>query len=232
MSRQTMRWGPEVHEDILISVFHHISFSGSDFAKIMGDLSAKGYVFSESALRKIQAQSPLCPSKSIPHPTHKKLIRAMAKPTRGWDAKAHEALLLAFMDVFKPTKAIITSVTENMKTQGYSYSYDAINQHVQKLRKNRDMGGLAKAPGSEGGTPVKKTPTKGATRQRKTPSKRGIKELSPVDDDEEVQNLKREISDDEEFEDEKPPVKKGMKRGKKEPAPFAGEGVFDNVDEI
>lgn len=47
-------------------------------------------------------------------------------PKRGWDAQSHEALLLAFIEEFKPTKAIITQVTERMQSFGYTYSYDAI----------------------------------------------------------------------------------------------------------
>lgn len=48
------------------------------------------------------------------------------KTTRGWDANSHEALLLAFIDEIKPNKAMITNVTERMKAQGYTYSFDAI----------------------------------------------------------------------------------------------------------
>lgn len=51
MSRQTMRWGPEVHQDILITLFQHASLTANDWSKVMEDLRAKGYTFSESALR-------------------------------------------------------------------------------------------------------------------------------------------------------------------------------------
>ncbi|EQL02149.1 hypothetical protein G6O67_001484 [Ophiocordyceps sinensis] len=148
MSRQTMRWGPEVHEDILITLFQHINLASSDWAKVMDDLRDKGYTFTESALR----------------------------------------------------------------------------QHVQKLRKGRDLSGVANAAGG-GGTPTKTTPSKAGGRGRKTPSKRGNKELTPVEDDEEVKNLKREAPDVE--------IKKETpknKRFKAEPVP---EPVSDDCgDEI
>ncbi|PHH65167.1 hypothetical protein CDD81_3298 [Ophiocordyceps australis] len=50
-ARQVMKWGPDVHEDILIAVFKHVSFGSDTVAAIMQDLRAKGYAFSESALR-------------------------------------------------------------------------------------------------------------------------------------------------------------------------------------
>lgn len=51
------------------------------------------------------------------------------KGTRGWDASAHEDLLLCLMDEVKPNKAIITSVTSKMTAKGYTYSYDAIKYY-------------------------------------------------------------------------------------------------------
>lgn len=48
------------------------------------------------------------------------------KLTRGWDAQSHEDLLLCFIDEFKPGKPVLQSITERMKDQGYSYSYDAV----------------------------------------------------------------------------------------------------------
>ncbi|PTB67510.1 hypothetical protein BBK36DRAFT_3520 [Trichoderma citrinoviride] len=49
--RQLMRWTPEVHQDILIAVFHNLSLCPEDWAKVMADLKDMGYSFSESALR-------------------------------------------------------------------------------------------------------------------------------------------------------------------------------------
>ena len=48
------------------------------------------------------------------------------KTSRGWDATSHEDLLLSLIDEFKPSKAIITQVTERMRQRGYTYSYDAV----------------------------------------------------------------------------------------------------------
>lgn len=48
------------------------------------------------------------------------------KPTRGWDATSHEALLLCIIDEVKGGKAFMTEVTKKMQDRGYTYSYDAI----------------------------------------------------------------------------------------------------------
>ncbi|KAM4059914.1 hypothetical protein HRG_002467 [Hirsutella rhossiliensis] len=146
------------------------------------------------------------------------------KTTRGWDANSHEALLLAFIEEIKPNKGMITLVTERMKAMGYTYSYDAINQHVQKLRKGRDLSGIVNAS-SGGGTPTKTTPSKAGGRQKKTPSKRSNRELTPVEDDDEVKNLKREAPDAE-VKMETPK----NKRVKKEPVPEPASD--DSEDEI
>lgn len=58
------------------------------------------------------------------------------------------------------------------------------------------MSGISKAA-SGAATPTKTTPAKPTSaRKRKTPSKKNTKELTPVDDDDEVKNLKRELSED------------------------------------
>ena len=50
-TRQMMRWDPKVHEDILISMFQHLQLSGDQWSKVMTDLRALGYTFTDSALR-------------------------------------------------------------------------------------------------------------------------------------------------------------------------------------
>ncbi|KAM0247362.1 hypothetical protein ACHAQJ_009870 [Trichoderma viride] len=42
---------PNVHEDILISMFYNLTLSSEDWAKVMADLKEMGYTFSEGALR-------------------------------------------------------------------------------------------------------------------------------------------------------------------------------------
>ncbi|PHH70004.1 hypothetical protein CDD80_6320 [Ophiocordyceps camponoti-rufipedis] len=49
--RQVMRWTPEVHEDILLAIFQHLTLSAADFESIVADLRERGYSFTESALR-------------------------------------------------------------------------------------------------------------------------------------------------------------------------------------
>ncbi|KAI5466912.1 hypothetical protein BGZ63DRAFT_398537 [Mariannaea sp. PMI_226] len=50
-NRQTMKWDANVHQDILIVLFQHIKLSSQDWEKIMNDLHAMDYTFTESALR-------------------------------------------------------------------------------------------------------------------------------------------------------------------------------------
>ncbi|PNY28836.1 Uncharacterized protein TCAP_01245 [Tolypocladium capitatum] len=219
-----MKWDPVVHEDLLIAMFQHISLTSEHWAKVMNELRAKGYEFSENALRWSNCQlhlishhprQPISPPtaglfsffssssltehlKQLPPGLHTQHTLQAIMPSRGWDATSHEALLLAFIDKIKPNKAMVTLVTERMKEMGYTYSYDAINQHVQKLRKNRDVSGINKAAGGTT-TPTKTTPSKPTSaRKRKTPSRKNAKELTPFDDEEEVKHLlKRELSDEE-----------------------------------
>ena len=49
--RQVQKWDPSVHEDILISLFQHLSLSAGEWAALMNDMQAKGYTFTEGALR-------------------------------------------------------------------------------------------------------------------------------------------------------------------------------------
>lgn len=49
--RNTQKWDAKVHEDILIEVFHNVTIPSGEIQKLMTGLAAKGYTFSESALR-------------------------------------------------------------------------------------------------------------------------------------------------------------------------------------
>ncbi|KAG5747669.1 hypothetical protein H9Q72_009131 [Fusarium xylarioides] len=139
------------------------------------------------------------------------------KPTRGWDAASHEDLLLALLEEIKPNKADLTNVAEKMRSKGYSYSYDAINQHVQKLRKNRDTAAIQNSGGSENGTPRKraagtKTPAKRAPSKRKA-----TKSTSVVDEDEDLEDEKMQLKMETDDMEEELMSPKGAKRTKSEP---------------
>jgi hypothetical protein len=45
------RWDAHTHEDILLALFQHVKIPTSDIQKVMGELRAKGYTFTENALR-------------------------------------------------------------------------------------------------------------------------------------------------------------------------------------
>lgn len=62
-----------------------------------------------------------------PNPAPSSSIIVMSgKPSRGWDANSHEDLLLTLLEEIKPSRAVLTSVSERMREKGYSYSFDAI----------------------------------------------------------------------------------------------------------
>ncbi|KAF4441926.1 hypothetical protein F53441_11886 [Fusarium austroafricanum] len=117
---------------------------------------------------------------------------ANGKPARGWDAGSHEDLLLALLEEIKPSKADLTNVAEKMRAKGYSYSYDAINQHVQKLRKNRDTSAIQNSGGSEPATPRKRAAT-GTKAPKRTPKKKAVKSASIADDDEDREDEKMQL---------------------------------------
>ncbi|RDA90177.1 hypothetical protein CP533_1030 [Ophiocordyceps camponoti-saundersi (nom. inval.)] len=192
-NRQVMKWNAEIDQQILLAFFQHVTMTAGDWDNVMNELRSGGFTFSESALRS-----------------------AAFFYLPGWDAVAHEALLLCILDEVKPNKAMLTQVTARMKDAGFTYSYDAINQHIQKLRRNRGTGNSGNgAPG----TPSKATAAGG----KKTPSKRNKKELSPMsnndDDDDNVATMKREADADVEMPEEKKPVKKRVKRETKQKTP-------------
>ncbi|KAK0766921.1 hypothetical protein N5P37_000651 [Trichoderma harzianum] len=214
---ELMKWTPQVHEDILVSVFYNLTLSTEDWAKVMNDLKEMGYTFSESALRtksalnslyactslhftaswrraKNRQNNLLPPIYSCPLFSSGNASTSGNKPTRGWDAAAHEALLLCVIDEVKGGKAFLTEVTRKMQARGYSYSYDAINQHVQKLRKNRDTTALTGPTDSGAGSAKTPTPRKSATpRKRRTPKK----EMITDEDDDMNLKLEEAIEDEE-----------------------------------
>ncbi|UPK90501.1 hypothetical protein LCI18_001436 [Fusarium solani-melongenae] len=138
------------------------------------------------------------------------------KPSRGWDANSHEDLLLTLLEEIKPSRAILTSVSERMREKGYSYSFDAINQHVQKLRKNRDTNA------SNALTAIQTAGTGSATttpRKKATPRKRKNAKNTPAeDDDAEDEKMKLKQENDDEGGDELVSPSP-MKRAKRTPKP-------------
>ncbi|CAI6096914.1 unnamed protein product [Clonostachys chloroleuca] len=150
-----------------------------------------------------------------------KMSNTPSKKARGWDENSHLDLLLCFIYETKATKAVITNITERMKLMGHTYSFDAIKyslaQHVQKLRKQKDISSIQNAGGIETptkGTPSKATPRKGASAKKaagKGSRKRFASDDSEIDDD----DFKKEegLSDI-----ERSPSKKPVKRVKKEPS--------------
>ncbi|KFH43422.1 hypothetical protein ACRE_058310 [Hapsidospora chrysogenum ATCC 11550] len=174
-TRNTHRWDQKTHEDILLEIFVTLTIPPAELQKVVAGLHAKGYTFSENALR---------------HPPFVIMVR-------GWDATSHEALLMCLIDEVKPNKALLTEVTKRMNDAGWSYSYDAINQHIQKLRKNRDTTAISNAAAGNSaaatGTPKKAAaPKKVAATPRKkaTPKKSKAKvDASDVEDDEDFEKL-------------------------------------------
>ncbi|GAO14255.1 hypothetical protein UVI_02001140 [Ustilaginoidea virens] len=46
-----IRWDETVHQDVLMAIFQHVSFSAAQSNSIMAELADRGYTFTESALR-------------------------------------------------------------------------------------------------------------------------------------------------------------------------------------
>ncbi|XWW98638.1 hypothetical protein V2A60_006638 [Cordyceps javanica] len=90
------------------------------------------------------------------------------KPTRGWNANSNEALLFALIEEIRPNKDMVNAIVSRMNAMGYTYTFHAVNQHIQKLRKVRDTSTLnGSGDGSAPATPRKGTPRKTPTSSRK-----------------------------------------------------------------
>ncbi|CAG2007799.1 unnamed protein product [Fusarium graminearum] len=90
------------------------------------------------------------------------------------------------------TPAIKESIEEYLKTRGYTTSFDAVRQHVQKLRKNRDTAAIQNA-GSDTATPRKARATAPKTPKRAPKRKAPAKSASIADDDEDLEDMKMQL---------------------------------------
>ncbi|UNI20057.1 hypothetical protein JDV02_006184 [Purpureocillium takamizusanense] len=126
-----------------------------------------------------------------------------------WNPTVHEDILIAIFQHVNLSTVNWSSIMNDMRGKGYTFTEGALRQHVQKLRKNRDMSALEGAAEDNGATPTKPAAAnKRGGRGRKAVSKKNVREYSPVDDTEEKLQLKREASDDEDTLDVETPVKK------------------------
>ncbi|KAH8178046.1 hypothetical protein LIA77_03128 [Sarocladium implicatum] len=78
------------------------------------------------------------------------------KPGRGWSEKAHEDLLVSVLENFKPSTVELKALTTRMETLGYTYSFDAVKQHVAKLRKAHETSKNGSTPNTPKKTPAKR----------------------------------------------------------------------------
>lgn len=49
--RAVMKWDAEAHEDMLLCIFKHCNLGSENMAKVLADMHAKGYTFTENAFR-------------------------------------------------------------------------------------------------------------------------------------------------------------------------------------
>uniref|UniRef100_A0A8H7TSS5 Uncharacterized protein n=1 Tax=Bionectria ochroleuca TaxID=29856 RepID=A0A8H7TSS5_BIOOC len=109
-------------------------------------------------------------------------------------------------------------IVQYLNNCGHSVTWEGIRQHVQKLRKSKDISSIQNAGGLDTptkGTPSKATPRKGASAKKATGKgsrKRFASDDSEIDDD----DFKKEEGLSEV---ERSPSKKPVKRVKKEPSP-------------
>ncbi|RGP66839.1 hypothetical protein FLONG3_8711 [Fusarium longipes] len=137
-----------------------------------------------------------------------------SKSARGWNATSHEDLLLALLEEMKPNRAILTNVADKMRTKGYSYSFDAINQHVQKLRKNRDTSGIQNC-GSETATPRKPRAAAAPKAPKRTPKRKApTKSASIAEDEDDLEDMKLQLKIEEDMGDDDLLSPKGNKRAR------------------
>ncbi|KPM37195.1 hypothetical protein AK830_g9352 [Neonectria ditissima] len=145
-------------------------------------------------------------------------IRTMAgRQTMKWDANVHEDILICLFQHLKLSTTDWTSVMNDLKVMGYTFTESALRQHVQKLRRNRDADGVQATVG--GSSPATSTPRAKATpRKRATPAKKSkaMANLEEEDEQNEKLNLKLEMDSDQE---EPFTPKRPAKRAKVTPKP-------------
>lgn len=49
--RAVMKWDAEAHKDMLLCIFKHCNLGNENMAKVLADMHAKGYTFTENAFR-------------------------------------------------------------------------------------------------------------------------------------------------------------------------------------
>ncbi|EXK97455.1 hypothetical protein FOQG_02646 [Fusarium oxysporum f. sp. raphani 54005] len=114
------------------------------------------------------------------------------------------------------TPPVKQSIEEYIKGRGYTTSFDAVRQHVQKLRKNRDTTAIQNSGGSETGTPRKRSSST-KTPAKRTPKRNATKSASIVDEDEDLEDEKMQLKMETDDMDEELMSPKGVKRTKSEP---------------
>ncbi|KAG6015781.1 hypothetical protein E4U43_004802 [Claviceps pusilla] len=117
-----------------------------------------------------------------------------SKSGQKWDDRSHVGLLLALLDVAKPSKDVIVAAVEHMNKQGFEKTFHGVNQHIQKLR--REQGSSPekdKGPAANGDKPAVTTPRKRKTPGKKaTPTKSAVHNTQPHDEGDELPAVKTE----------------------------------------
>ncbi|PHH74673.1 hypothetical protein CDD82_4821 [Ophiocordyceps australis] len=130
------------------------------------------------------------------------------KPTGVWDNVPFltELTLLLYEVAHRSgglTPAAKDAIALDLERAGHAVTWEAIRQHVQKLRRPRDPTAVSKTQANDEAvsTPTKKTqprtPGSGSARKRKTPSK-SVKEMSPIEDKDGTEDVKAKAKDDQE----------------------------------
>ncbi|KAM7222045.1 hypothetical protein V8F06_002550 [Rhypophila decipiens] len=119
-------------------------------------------------------------------------IMSLGSKQHVWTTEAYKDVLMALNNHFCPNAADCRAIIGELRSKGWSYSDNALLQHLQKLR--RKEGGAANGVNSgndEAATPNKKGkrgPAAGAKKE-KTPKRKPTKNAAPKDEDDSEDDL-------------------------------------------
>ncbi|KAM0516689.1 hypothetical protein ACHAPE_005323 [Trichoderma viride] len=147
-----------------------------------------------------------------------------------WSPQVHQDILIATFCNLSLSSEQWAKVMADLSKMGYTFSENALRQHVQKLRKARDTNGIVTAadPSAAGTSKASATPRKAAAtpRKRKTP----IKEIEEDDEDDDVKLKLEQAAEDDGM--DSPSIRPSKRARPSASSLDNGFGSLPNPDEI